>query len=282
MSRVLLVHGIGQQYKGVESLRADCAPALRDGVGLAGGKLDADEVEVAFYGDIFRPQGSRSSFIPDYDASDVSDPFELGLLEVWRAEVERMNSSDGYSSASAMRVRTPNWVQRALLSLSSYTFFSGLSERVIIGSLKQVGAYFSDSDVRRRIQRRVADSLTGETQVVVGHSLGSVIAYEALCAAPSTSATTLVTLGAPLGIPNLIFDRLLPVPLAGRGIWPAGVRSWTNVADRADVVALRKELAPLFGSQLIDVSIHNGVKAHDVRPYLTAEQTGRAIVRGLG
>jgi hypothetical protein len=36
MSRVVLVHGVAQQYKGPETLKAECAPAACDGVTLAG------------------------------------------------------------------------------------------------------------------------------------------------------------------------------------------------------------------------------------------------------
>ena len=50
---------------------------------------------------------------------------------------------------------------------------------------------------------------------MVGHSLGSVVAYEALCAHPEWPVRALVTLGSPLGIRNLIFDRLVPAPAAG-------------------------------------------------------------------
>ena len=91
-----------------------------------------------------------------------------------------------------------------------------------------------------------------DTWVVVGHSLGSVVAYEALCAHPEWPVRALVTLGSPLGIRNLIFERLVPAPVIGKtgklaGAWPGRAQAWTNVADAADVVALTKDLRPLFG-----------------------------------
>jgi pimeloyl-ACP methyl ester carboxylesterase len=120
---------------------------------------------------------------------------------------------------------------------------------------------------------------------MVGHSLGSVVAYEALCAHPEWPVRALVTLGSPLGIRNLIFDRLVPAPAEGpggpRGGWPGAVRSWVNVADAGDVVALVKDLRPLFGEQLACYLVCNGSHAHDVRPYLTAAETGAAIAAGL-
>ena len=96
----------------------------------------------------------------------------------------------------------------------------------------------------------------------------------------------LVTLGAPLGIRNLIFDRLLPAPVTGEsgkptGAWPGGVEAWTNVADVGDVVALAKDLRPLFGHRVACYLIDNGSHAHAVQPYLTAAETGTAIAAGL-
>jgi hypothetical protein len=280
MSKVLLVHGIAQQYRGPESLRAACAPALCDGVVLAGGRLEVADVAVAFYGDLFRPPGARGLDFPDYDVTDVADPFERDLLRAWWREAARTERGVEDPS-SGTRGRTPRWAQRALHALGGSAFFGGLAERVLIGSLKQVSAYFADSGIRERIQRRVLAAITAETQVIVGHSLGSVVAYEALCAMPDQRVSTFVTLGSPLGVPNLIFDRLVPRPRDGCGRWPAGIRRWTNVADDGDVVALTKTLAPLFGPIVRDVSVHNGAKAHDVRPYLTAEQTGLAVLQGL-
>lgn len=279
MSRVLLVHGIAQQYRGPESLRAECAPALCDGVAFAGGSLQVVDVSVAFYGDLFRPQGSRSTRLPEYDVSDIDNPFERELLYVWWQEAARIDPAVP-GPGDPTRVRTPHWMQRALYALSGSSFFSGIAERVMIGSLKQVGSYFTDQNVRSRIRQRVLDTIETDTAVVVAHSLGSVVAYEALCNEPDTPVTTLVTVGSPLGIRNLVFDRLIPPPNNGRGPWPGNLLSWTNIADQGDIVALAKTLAPLFGTGVCDVSIHNGSRAHDIRPYLTARETGLAVLQG--
>jgi hypothetical protein len=285
MSRVLLVHGIAQQYRGAESLRAAYTPALRDGVSFAGGSLAADAVSVAFYGDLFRPPGSRSPALPDYDASDVDDPLELALLDAWWREAARLDPSVPNPSipdrSDATRGRTPNWAQRALYALCGSAYFAGVAERALIGALKQVRAYLTDRDTRVRVQSRVQNAITAQTTVLIGHSLGSVIGYEVLCGTPDLPVTTFVTLGSPLGVPKLVFDRLRPPPIAGKGAWPRSIRDWTNIADSGDVVALTKTLAPHFGNQVSDLLVHNGVKAHDVRPYLTARETGDAILAGL-
>ena len=180
----------------------------------------------------------------------------------------------------------PGSVQAALRALSGSAFFAGLAERAMLFDLQQVRRYMTDPVMRRAVQDRVAAAVDEDTRVVVGHSLGSVVAYEALCAHPEWPVRALVTLGSPLGIRNLIFDRLVPAPAAGEsgkpaGAWPGGVQAWMNVADAGDVVALVKDLRPLFGAEVACYLVDNGSHAHDVRPYLTAAETGAAIAAGL-
>ncbi|MEU9285624.1 hypothetical protein AB0D57_13080 [Streptomyces sp. NPDC048275] len=282
MSAIVFVHGIAQQLHGPETLRAAWAPALRDGLLIAGAKSDeaATASSVAFYGDLFRRRGARSLGEPPLDAADVDEGLERELLLAWWEEAARTESAV-LGPDELTRLRTPSVVQRALHALSHSAFFAGLAENMLIGALRQVRLYLTDDGVRAAVRARVESAVTDRTRVVVAHSLGSVVAYEALCAHPEWPVHTFVTLGSPLGIPNLVFDRLLPTPTSDRAHWPGAVRSWSNIADRGDVVALVKHLAPRFGERLVDLTVHNGTKAHDVRPYLTAVETGQAVLMGL-
>lgn len=280
MTRLVLLHGIAQQTKGPHSLLADWYPALADGVTLTGTVPAQHDVTMAFYGDLFRPVGHRGLGEPELDASDVEEGLERDLLLAWwRAAARMENRVPGPDTAA--RGRTPYLVQRALDALSHSAFFAGIGERMLISDARQVRRYFTDPDLRAAIQARFLAAVTDRTEVVVAHSLGSVVAYEALCAHPQVPDLTLVTLGSPLAVRGLVLDRLLPPPRDGRGRWPAPVKSWTNIADRGDVVALAKELAPVFGHRVNDILVHNGARAHDVRPYLTARETGQAIASAL-
>lgn len=281
MTRVVLVHGIAQELNGPQTLLADWYPALSDGLTLAAGpQVARDEISMAFYGDLFRTAGHRGLGAPELDASDVQDGLERELLLQWWESASDLETRVAGPAAQA-RLRTPLLVQRALNALSHSSFFAGLSERMMISSARQVRRYFTEPEVRMAIQDRIARCLTPETRVIVAHSLGTVAAYETLHALPYCSGLTLVTLGSPLAVRNLVFERLLPRPVDGQAHWPAPVERWTNIADVGDVVALAKELAPLFGDQVHDLRVHNGARAHDVRPYLTARETGRAIAEAL-
>ena len=108
--------------------------------------------------------------------------------------------------------RAPRGSQAALRALSGSRFFAALGERALLGDLRQVRDYLHKPEVRREARKRVAKTVEDNTQVLLGHSLGSVVAYEALSANPDWPIRMLVTLGSPLGIPNLIFDRVEPRP----------------------------------------------------------------------
>lgn len=178
------------------------------------------------------------------------------------------------------RGRTPAVVQSALRQLSKSKYFRAWgAEKVLIFALKQVRQYLHNQELKEKILQRITDKVSTDTKVIVAHSLGSVVAYEALCANPEWNVDTLVTLGSPLGIPNLIFDALTPSPENGKGVWP-NVKQWFNIADKGDIVALEKKLAPYFGS-VVDQPVYNGWESHDVRRYLTAKETGLAVSTGL-
>ena len=279
MALIVGVHGIAQELKGENTLHQEWFPPLQDGLLRAGGiKLSEEDLFCAFYGNLFRKQGMKAVGAPPYDARDVTAE-DAEVLEAWWQEAARVDPH--VAAPGEVTKGVPQGIQRGLNALSRSRFFAGMAERALIGALKQVQAYFRDPAVRQAICGRVEAAVTPETQVMLAHSLGTVVAYECLCAHPEWNITTLVTLGSPLGIHNLIFDRLLPSPQNGIGVWPGSVQRWTNIADNGDVVALVKALSPEFGGKVEDHLVDNENINHSIMAYLTAEETGRAIAAGL-
>lgn len=117
--------------------------------------------------------------------------------------------------------------------------------------------------------------------MLVGHSLGTVVAYGALCAHPEWLVRA-------LGVLRVIFERRQPRPAraaegarGSTGRWPGPVRAWTNAADAGDVAALVRDLRPQFGPRMESCLVDNGVRASAISPFLTAQETGAAIAAAL-
>jgi hypothetical protein len=198
MAQIVGVHGIGQEVKGPHTLSESWRPAMWDGLRLARAAVPAaEDLACAFYGDLFRRSG-KGVGEPPYGARDVQEGFEQEILDAWwRGAAEAEETVPGPGAKT--KVRTPDSVQRALNALSRSAFFAGLAERALIGSIKQVHRYFTEPGLRAQVLERVAAEIGPDTRVLIGHSLGSVVAYESLCAHPYWPVRTLVTLGSPLG-----------------------------------------------------------------------------------
>ncbi len=115
MPLIVAVHGIGQQFKGPNVLHSEWYPPLRDGLAKAGVKLDRpSDLACPFYGDLFRPAGTKSGGRIHYDANDVTEVDEKKLLEDWwreAAKVEKGRVPDPDDDAT--KGRAPQIVQMA-------------------------------------------------------------------------------------------------------------------------------------------------------------------------
>jgi hypothetical protein len=288
--KIVGIHGVGKAYLGAEQLKLQWLAALRDGLSEAdGGRIEDHDFDMAFYGSVFRPAGARASGAPILHPGDLDD-WEQQMLVTWWQEAAALSAgSAGGEGDEATdiqppnfqgRARTPQAAQGALRQLAKSRFFKAFgSERMLLFGLRQVRLFLYDAHIKGLILERVAQRITSDTKVVVAHSLGSLAAYEALCANPQWRIDTLLTVGSPLGISNLIFEALTPAPRDGRGAWPY-VRRWVNIADQGDIVALQKDLAPRFGP-VEDRLVDNGWRAHEASRYLCSREAGEAVAGAL-
>ena len=283
MARIVGVHGINQEFDGSHTIHARWLPALKDGLERANAALVSDDdFKCAFYGDLFRGPGQSKGAIPNYRVKDIDLEWESEFLQqLWGELLKAEGVESNPQKAPVTKARAPRILQQALNALSRSRFLGGAAEKVIIYFLKQVRSYLYEPELRQQIRARVADCITEDTRVLVGHSLGSIACYESLCLHPEWPVKVLVTLGSPLGIQRLIFDRLEPPPSNSQGSWPGSVDTWINIADVGDIVALEKKLDPYFQGNVIDQLVNNGADAHNANRYFTAKETGKAIKLGL-
>jgi hypothetical protein len=290
--KVVGVHGIAHTHLTAPQIELEWLPALQGGLVEAGfPRVAKEDFAIAAYGSLFRPAGTRAGGIPQLTADDVTEEWEQALLLDWWREaavLSELNRSEKDPLGEDVTIQSPDFqgrgstpdvVQRALRQLTKSRYFEKLGgEKLILFALRQVREYLYNLETKAAIQQRVVAQVTEDTRIIIGHSLGSIVAYECLCAHPEWQVHTLVTLGSPLGIKS-VFEALTPAPTGGKGIQP-NVKNWFNIADRGDIVALEKELAPRF-DRVVDQRVHNGWESHSALRYLNDQTTGRAIATGL-
>lgn len=250
MAVIVGVHGAFHQYWGPNQLRSRWLPAVQDGLLHAGVELPADEFEVAFYGDLFRPDIEAGR--PD-DDEIRRIARQIGLLDL----IEERFGEGGYE----------------LLA-------EELGREHLRQLINQLGRYFANEDLRSEIRSRMELVVGPDTRVVVAHSMGTVVAYEALVGHPEWTVDTFVTLGSPLAGEFVRAKLQPPVGDPGSGVWP-GVRRWVNVIAVGDTVVRETDFGRWF-PRIEVASVDNGADAHRAEPYLNATVTGAAIAAGLG
>lgn len=278
------IHGIGKTYDTGPELEPEWGPAIAGGLREAGFREQADrvaaELRVASYGSLFRREGVLNLGPPRMTADDLSSQAERDwITTLYEAAVAEEPT---LAPAPGSLVATPVSLKALVHKLLQSPAFAGVSESLLVGSLRQVVAYLNDEKVRARVHERVQAEVSDDTTVLIGHSLGSVVAHQFLTAGHGPDIRLLVTLGSPLGISNLVFDKLRPAPMDGRGAWPGGVERWVNVVEPHDFVAMVTQLRPLFGpgpdgAQVEDIGVSNGWSAHSVKRYLNPRAVGEVL-----
>jgi hypothetical protein len=285
MAKILIVHGISNQYVGPMELRKNWYPALCDGLLLAEySPLPLiDDCFCPFYGDLFRPVDHLGGHqVPDPEDLENADQDEEELLEaIWGAAAETDGDVPSPQEFEDTLVWAPRIAERALTALARSRYLANYFPLQFFGDLKQVVLYLKNREIHEKVRSKVMMHIESDTRIVIGHSLGSIVAYEAICAKPE-QVTALITVGSPLGIRNVVFDKLSPPPLTKQlGCWPGRVKYWSNIAAKGDIVAAQKKLAPLFGNGLEDSLIDSGWDAHNTERYLNSIEAGRAVARAL-
>jgi hypothetical protein len=147
---------------------------------------------------------------------------------------------------------------------------------------RELRRYLTDRKFRHELRDRAQACIGPETQVVVGHALGGLIAYEALCAVSDAVAVSLVTLGPALCGPRVVFDLLDPAPRSNQGEWPAAVRHWSNIVADTDLTAqCEARLTARFGPGIDDLVIEPRAVTESLSGYLLDRSTGLAVATGL-
>jgi len=180
-----------------------------------------------------------------------------------------------------------------------------LPDPAVRGTIQETERYFSNfggigGRVRERLKVPLREMLArGERILVVGHSMGSVIAYDVLwelwhVEGRRERIDAFLSLGSPLGM-YFTQRRLLGARERGARRYPGNIRRWFNVTAEGDLTALDPTIADDFAPMLaygqiekivdVDSGIFNyfcndeGLNVHRSYGYLVNPRVGEVIAK---
>ncbi len=306
MAAIVLIHGIAQEQREPAELENEWIPALAAGVEKAGFQELGAQIRgrsvstaMAYYGDLFRRHGAQGAG----DDDPIEDLLSVEMVDwvdrLGREWLERgatrssdqgvrrdaMQSLEGLQPVTGVAQGSKSIVREIAAALARVRWFAKPSfaviERTVKRALRQVSMYMGNIHGTRDVTLgRVSALLEPSTRVVIGHSLGSVAAYEAAhrLAGP---LPLVLTVGSPLGLDTIVYERLVPQPPG----YPTRVGRWVNVADLDDLIAADPNLAPRFAppppGRLESVLVRN-TSPHAAVDYLATPEAGRPIAEAFG
>lgn len=267
---VLGVHGI---WKYAPAIPTDAAAALTKSWRSALQQRNLT-VAVAYYSHHLQLDSQGAS--DDLEQLDRDRPGQVaGMLTAWMAATDDAPDDVAQGQVLAPVRQLASWF------VARYRVDFPLANWFLATFMSEVLLYFDPYQSPRRAAARleVATAMSAHSpRIVIAHSLGSVVAYETLWAYPLLTVELLITIGSPLGMPNVVFHNLDPAPASGRGMKPPGVSRWINIADPADLVALPRHLATRFDGIDADQEIAAGAFfTHNADQYLRTVAVRQAV-----
>jgi len=282
--RLILVHGRDQQGKDRQALQRVWTEALDVGLDAAGlPSIREHEVVFPYYADDLIAMANEIRSAPMRGViAKGAEPQEAGLDSVQIALLQEMLGEDAVAGAAQDEALHKGAQNTALaLALARLADRSEFGRGLLTKLTEDVSIYLQHQVVAKRVNDFVASAIGTQPCVVVAHSLGSIVAYRVLRELGATARVQrLITLGSPLGLHTV--RKLLSPPAR---VFPAGVGSWVNAFDPADIVALipLEEAAwPISPAILNHSSVKNHTdNRHGISGYLDDPTVARAIYQAL-
>lgn len=246
---VLMIHGIGQEGSTQQELIDKWTKSLHS---VAPGLLKGSNVNMAYYGTTLADwtTGKTKAAVgmgADDIEVDVGDDAEIKFLAS-ALEEALVQSGGGEAEIEAALEEAGNdavpmdtfFGRRIVGLVRALEKISPAKGSILLRVVKQGHTYLSAPGAGTAVDAIVRPYLQKSPQVVITHSLGTVIAFKLLreleAGGKSVEIPLLITMGSPLGLDA--FKKKLGPPRRK----PAFVKRWENFYDPSDLVALGKAL----------------------------------------
>ncbi len=255
--KIVFLHGIGDGDTEMRWLRG-----LNQGLAEQGSpQVCPDDVIAPRYAGLLRTEGIKARH-PERTYSERKDHEARRAFERRQGQVQRMLQKSG-----ALRVSGLGVVPDAVLHPAQEGFID------VAPLLKQVKNYMTCEGLRAAVLQNILDDLPESGDIMlIGHSLGSVIAIDLLDhLPPGLRVRRFITLGSPAGSESLHrgSERILKRFPYGR------VDDWSNFVDSFDPVTSGRGLAGIFpGAQDFGIG---GAWRHVAERYLRQPAVAKLV-----
>ncbi|RPA59069.1 alpha/beta hydrolase [Gordonia oryzae] len=262
--KLVFLHGVGDGGRDRAWLRALNRRLAQEGLD----PIPEDDVIAPYYADMLATSGIRADLPKVTTTKESSDAkarahFQTRQMTALRS-VGRDPNAQVLGWGGVLDAGNPAWVQGAA------RFAPGEAKHVV----GQVNRYVNSKGLRGAIVRKVLGKLPPDGEVVlVGHSLGSVVAIDVISRLPSNiRVKRFITIGSPVS--SKIFGQSSGQLIAN---FPyADVDDWLNMFSPRDPITRGRGLSTAF-SDVRDIRVNIGKTAHSADRYFDNSAVARAV-----
>ncbi|OTG86021.1 hypothetical protein [Acinetobacter sp. ANC 3813] len=292
---IVFIHGMNQQRQTAQSIEQHWLNLLEQGLSNTQ-QLNflpylKQHFRMPFYGDLLSRHHlentlSASTLMPQswphfpfiHPAKIETEPAKHQEHQPESNPLPEMQMNDEYSFSHELHTLSAlskDYALRDFALLMNY--FPKLHATLLHKFLVETYLYLSNPHFIRTVHMRIHEQLhTSKPNVLVAHSLGSVIAYHFLLLHPELNISSFITLGSPLAF--RVIQGHLPQPIQR----PTSIKGdWINFYSHDDfLTAFPLQNAPFdFSPEIINHQIRTSIdRPHDIDGYLKHPEVIQAIV----
>jgi len=274
MSKIIIgIHGLKNKPP-KRLLKRWWKKSIREGLNSAGHPSTCFRFDLVYWADILHPDPLNPKI------KDAKDPLFLSAPY-------RPSEGNPEKKPSSLRKKMldilEDQMDKLFLNEDLSINFSGITDMIIHRFFTDLEAYYSPKTltvnhkkqlikdiIRRRLLKKLK-KYKGKDILLIGHSMGSIIAYDVLLEKPNLTVDTLITIGSPLGIPVIISRIVQEQKLKVKGTkkdlpvrTPEGIiKAWFNFSDLEDKVAINYNLADDYAANSKHVKVMDTVVSND-------------------
>ncbi len=251
MSKIIIgIHGLGNKPP-QKILKKWWKKSIREGLKAIGHPRFFFKFELVYWANFMHPIPKDPEINDKNDPAFLKEPYQPGLLPVKKKPSRLQQKFLDYLERQ---------IDKIFLKKDLSLYFASVSDLLMRRFFKDLDAYYSQAcidfqganclmkDLVREQLARVIRQHKRKKILLIGHSMGSIIAYDVLTqTVPEVKIDMFVTLGSPLGLPIIMskiaseqMQRL--IKKARLGTPENVVSNWYNFSDLRDRVAFNYNL----------------------------------------